>query len=100
MTDAILTANFSKRFSGGPEIVTDDLHIGSGITVLFGASGSGKTTILRCLAGLERPEIGTIHFGEEIWFDAGRNIFLPSRKRGVGFVPQDYGRAQRRLRLE
>lgn len=90
MTDAILTANFSKRFSGGPEIVTDDLHIGSGITVLFGASGSGKTTILRCLAGLERPEIGTIHFGEEIWFDAGRNIFLPSRKRGVGFVPQDY----------
>jgi molybdate transport system ATP-binding protein len=90
MNNAILTANFRKQFPGGPEIVAEDMRIGSGITVLFGASGSGKTTILRCLAGLEQPEIGTIHFGKEIWFDAGMNIFLPSRKRHVGFVPQDY----------
>jgi molybdate transport system ATP-binding protein len=97
MNNAILTANFRKQFPGGPEIVVDDLRIGDGITVLFGASGSGKTTILRCLAGLETPDTGEITFGGEVWFqksgkrkaESGNN-FLPPRKRGVGFVPQDY----------
>jgi molybdate transport system ATP-binding protein len=90
MKDAILTANFRRQFPGGPEIIAEDLRIGGGITVLFGASGSGKTTILRCLAGLERPEKGSIHFGAENWLDAEMNSFLSPRKRGVGFVPQDY----------
>ena len=93
----VLTATFRKRFPGGPEIAAQDLAIGSGVTVLFGASGSGKTTLLRCLAGLETPDTGEIKFGEEVWFQQSgkrkaesENQFLPSRKRGVGFVPQDY----------
>jgi len=90
MNPPILIANFRKQFPGGPEIVADDLRIRGGITVLFGASGSGKTTILRCLAGLERPEKGTIRFGQDNWFDAGLNHFQPPRKRRIGFVPQDY----------
>ena len=90
MNKPILTANFRKQFPGGPEIVAEDLRIGSGITVLFGASGSGKTTILRCLAGLERPEKGSIHFGAENWLDAETDSFLTPNKRGIGFVPQDY----------
>lgn len=90
MTNPILTANFRKRFSGGPEIVADDLRFGDGITVLFGPSGSGKTTILRCLAGLHRPDSGTVCFGPEKWSDAKENCFRPPRKRGIGFVPQDY----------
>ena len=92
-----LTANFRKQFPGGPEIFAEDLRIGGGVTVLFGASGSGKTTILRCLAGLEIPDAGEIKFGGEVWFrkSGKRNaesedVFLPSRNRGVGFVPQDY----------
>jgi molybdate transport system ATP-binding protein len=90
MNNPVLTANFRKQFPGGPEIVAEDLRISGGITVLFGASGSGKTTILRCLAGLERPEKGSIHFGAENWLDAEINSFLSPKKRGVGFVPQDY----------
>jgi len=90
MKETILTAKFRKKFPGAPEIVADDLCISGGITVLFGASGSGKTTILRCLAGLERPEKGSIHFGAENWFDAETNSFLTPNKRGIGFVPQDY----------
>jgi molybdate transport system ATP-binding protein len=90
MNNAILTANFRKQFPGGPEIVAEDLRIGGGITVLFGASGSGKTTILRCLAGLETPDDGEITFGNEVWFQKTGKILLPPRKRGVGFVPQDY----------
>jgi len=97
MNGKILTANFRKQFPGGPEIVADDLRIGGGITVLFGASGSGKTTILRCLAGLEIPDEGEIKFGGESWFQkSGKrkaesgNIFAPPQKRRIGFVPQDY----------
>jgi molybdate transport system ATP-binding protein len=56
---------------------------------LFGASGAGKSTVLRCLAGLERPDEGSIRFGMETWSDA-QGVFLPPRKRRVGFVPQDY----------
>ena len=37
MTNAILTANFRKQFPSGPEIAAEDMRIGSGITVLFGA---------------------------------------------------------------
>ena len=90
MTTPNLTATFTRQFPNGPEIAVDNLCFASGVTVLFGASGSGKTTILRCLAGLERPDRGRIQFGEAPWFDASCNFFLPARQRGVGFVPQDY----------
>lgn len=87
-----LTACFTKRFPTGPVIAVDGLRIPAraGITVLFGTSGAGKTTVLRCLAGLERPEAGAIRFGEEVWSDAERNTFLAPRRRRVGFVPQEY----------
>ena len=90
MNNPVLTATFRKQFPGGPEIFADDLRIGGGITVLFGASGSGKTTMLRCLAGLEIPDEGKIMFGHDTWYQKSGNILLPPRNRGVGFVPQDY----------
>jgi len=55
-----------------------------------GVSGSGKTTLLRCVAGLTRPDSGYIAFDGEVWFDPGRKISVPARKRSVGFVFQDY----------
>ncbi len=85
-----LHASFTRKYSGGPAICADHLSIGNGITVLFGASGSGKTTVLRCLAGLERPDEGTIRFGKTTWFDATQNFVLATRMRNIGFVPQDY----------
>lgn len=57
---------------------------------IAGPSGSGKTTLLRCLAGLERPEGGFITHGAEVWFDAGRRVFVSARWRNVGVVFQDY----------
>ena len=51
----------------------------------------GKTTILRCLAGLDRPQEGFIRFGEEVWFDAAARINRPPQQRRLAYVSQDYG---------
>ena len=87
-----MTAAFEKHFPGGPVINVDLRHRADAcsLTVLFGRSGSGKSTTLRCLAGLERPESGTIRFGDEIWFDAAPGIFLPPQRRRIGYLFQDY----------
>jgi molybdate transport system ATP-binding protein len=87
-----LFVDFEKHFAGGPAIrvgLQRPLATFS-LTVLFGPSGAGKSTTLRCLAGLERPNSGIIRFGDEIWFDAERNIFLPPQQRRIGYLFQDY----------
>jgi molybdate transport system ATP-binding protein len=63
---------------------------GPTVTVLFGPSGAGKTTVLRCLAGLERPDGGTIRCGDELWFDAASGRCLSPQRRRAGFVFQDH----------
>ncbi len=60
------------------------------MTVVIGPSGAGKTTLIRIIAGLEKPDEGSIRFGDEIWSDTIRRFFLPPRKRGLGYVFQDY----------
>lgn len=65
-----------------------DLHLpGRGITVLQGSSGSGKTTVLRCMAGLEPPDEGLLTVNGRIW--QGNQVFLPTYKRPIGFVFQE-----------
>ena len=61
----------------------------SGITVLFGASGSGKTSLLRCVAGLERPSQARIIVGTEVWQDDAQGVFLPVHRRALGYVFQE-----------
>ncbi|MBX3235185.1 MAG: ABC transporter ATP-binding protein [Nitrospiraceae bacterium] len=60
------------------------------VLILFGASGSGKTTILRCLAGLEWPDRGTIRFNSHTWLDTEKGIRVPPQARHLGFMSQDY----------
>ena len=58
-----------------------------GITAVFGASGSGKTSLLRCVAGLERPAQGLVRMGGQVWQDA--QTFLPTWRRPLGYVFQE-----------
>jgi len=60
------------------------------LTVVFGASGSGKSLTIQAIAGLVAPEQGRIVVGGEILFDDQQGINLPARKRGVGYLFQDY----------
>ena len=56
---------------------------------LFGPSGSGKTTTLAAIAGLRRPDDGTIRIGGRVLFDHAQRIDVPPHDRRVGYVPQD-----------
>ena len=57
---------------------------------LFGASGSGKTSTLRAIAGLSRPAAGRITVNGSTWFDSAKAIDLPPHRRSVGYVFQEY----------
>lgn len=61
----------------------------SGITALFGASGSGKTTALRVLAGFEPKAQGRICVQGEVWQDSAQGIFKPVHQRALGYVFQE-----------
>jgi molybdate transport system ATP-binding protein len=66
-----------------------EFEASAGFTILFGASGSGKTTTLKAISGIVRPDSGRISIGGEVLFDSMSGIDLPIRSRGVGYVFQD-----------
>lgn len=67
-----------------------DLQLpGQGITVLFGASGSGKTSLLRAVAGLERARSGLVRIGPQVWQDDGQGLWMPTHRRPLGYVFQE-----------
>jgi len=75
----------TKRFGSFTALNDVSLDVPAGsLTALLGPSGSGKSTLLRVIAGLERPDAGTVTISSE---DA---TGLAPRKRGVGFVFQHY----------
>lgn len=89
----MIAVNINKRLdtAEGPINALFDLTINDGeFLTLFGASGAGKTTLMRMIAGLEKPDSGTIEVDGEIWFDSTKKINLPPQKRSIGFVFQDY----------
>lgn len=81
----IVTKNLYKRFGTLEACRNVDLEIQTGQLIgLLGPSGGGKTTLLRLLAGLERPDAGNIYF------DGKRVNDLPPQQRNIGFVFQNY----------
>ena len=62
---------------------------GAGVTALFGPSGCGKTTVIRAIAGLERPDEGRIVLGDRVLTDTAAGISLGVHRRRIGLVFQD-----------
>jgi iron(III) transport system ATP-binding protein len=87
--------NLQKSYmASGAEVRAVDgisLEVETGkLITLLGPSGCGKTTTLRCLAGLERPQVGRIVIGHRTVFDSAKRIFVPASDRGIGMVFQSY----------
>ena len=61
----------------------------SGVTVLFGRSGSGKTTVVNAVAGLLRPETGRVTIDGWDLFDTERGLWLPPHRRRLGYIFQE-----------
>ncbi len=83
-----IRAVFSLARSGFRLDVDLDLP-GQGVTALFGHSGSGKTTVLRCVAGLERAPEGFLSVNDEVWQDDAQGVFIPTYQRSLGYVFQE-----------
>ena len=65
-----------------------DLHVPAGsLTAILGPSGCGKTTLLRLIAGFDRPDAGTIQLGDRLLYQDGRS--LPPERREIGYVVQE-----------
>jgi molybdate transport system ATP-binding protein len=60
-----------------------------GITVILGASGAGKTSLLRCVAGLDRADQARIEMGGVLWQDDQQGVFVPTWQRALGYVFQE-----------
>jgi molybdate transport system ATP-binding protein len=60
-----------------------------GVTAIAGPSGAGKTSLLRTIAGLERPTRGTLSVGDVCWGDIAANLWVAAQDRRAGYVTQD-----------
>lgn len=87
-----MTSDFHIRLSlprAGFSLEVDLRLPPAGITVLFGHSGSGKTSVLRCVAGLEAACHARVVVAGEVWQDDQARIYLPTHRRALGYVFQE-----------
>lgn len=82
-------ANLKRADATHPAFHLDvDFSIPQGITILFGPSGVGKSTLLDCIAGLITPDEGRITISDELLFDSASRINIPAQKRRLGYLFQ------------
>lgn len=87
----IVLKDISKSFNQKKVLDSICLEIeDKSFTTLLGSSGCGKTTLLRMIAGLETPDSGEIYFDEKCIFSSTNKINIPSEKRNLSFVFQDF----------
>lgn len=89
MTRALSVHGVSKSFGPVPVLHAVELEVAGGeLVAILGPSGCGKTTLLRLIAGFERPDSGTIRIGDRT-VCGGHRATVPPERRGVGYVAQE-----------
>ena len=66
-----------------------DVEMRGRVTAVFGPSGAGKTSLLDLIAGLRAARSAFIQLDGTVLADSAKNVFVPTRRRGIGYVPQD-----------
>lgn len=84
-----MSFEISVRRRVGAMDISLDLQTEPGLTALFGPSGAGKTSLLKMVAGLLRPDSGRIAVAGKVLFDSREGIDLPAERRRAGYVFQD-----------
>ncbi len=86
-----LNIDIEKNFPSGARVAAAlEVAIDAGgALVLFGPSGAGKTTVVRSIAGLERPDRGSICWGGRTWFDSAAGVWVEPQRRHIGYVAQE-----------
>ncbi|TAI47767.1 sulfate/molybdate ABC transporter ATP-binding protein [Flagellimonas allohymeniacidonis] len=86
-----IVAQKKLNAAGGSMLLDLDIKVEQGqLVTLYGESGAGKTSTLRILAGLLKPDTGQIVVNQKNWFDSNQNINVKPQARNIGFVFQDY----------
>ena len=90
----MLSVYLKKEFSQSNRSFNLDVNFNvmkeDGISVLFGASGSGKSLTFKGMAGLYTPDEGFVKIEDVVLFDSKNKISIPARKRRLGYMFQDY----------
>lgn len=89
----MIECTFEKELHGVGKSMLLDIQLiieKHSFTAIYGESGAGKTTLFRILAGLTNVNKGNITFNGVIWQDTEKKVFLPTQKRSIGFVFQDF----------
>ncbi len=84
----MLTFNLQKKFDSFS--LNASLSVGNEIMVLLAPSGGGKSLTLNLISGIVKPDSGRIELNGTILYDSTKNIALPIRKRGIGYIFQNY----------
>ncbi len=90
MIQARIRKTFTPRNDSSGFSLDVEFRAGSGVTVLFGPSGAGKTMVLDSLAGFVRPDEGRILLDDAILFDGATGVHLSPQARNCGYVFQNY----------
>jgi len=89
----MIAANVTRRLFGsnGELSLNFETTIATGeFVTLYGPSGAGKTSVLRMLAGLLKPDTGSIRIDGDVWFDSTKSLNVRPQDRGIGIVFQEY----------
>ena len=83
-----LSVDIEKRL--GDFTLKAAFEVNDGVTALLGASGSGKSLICRCIAGIEKPDRGRIALDGRVLYDSGKGVCITPQLRHTGYLFQQY----------
>lgn len=84
-----MSLNVSIQDKLGALTLDAELTLDHGVGIVFGPSGAGKTSLIRAISGLQRPQTGRICLNDRVLFDARARVCIPAEHRHIGYIFQE-----------